>query len=133
MVETGGTSAARRNRRSLIGLIVAVVMLMQPVLAMVPVAPAGSARLAALIGPLCSVEPGRTGPADGKRPAPAGHDRMSCCLPFCPMGAATLPEPGHIQPPALHAAGLALAGHWSPGLPAPAPALDGRPRGPPLA
>lgn len=133
MVETGSTGKARRNRRSLIGFVAALVMLMQPVLAMVPVAPAGSARLAALIGPLCSAEPGRAGSSDGRAPAPAGHDRVSCCLPFCPMGAATLSEPGRLQPPPPRPAAVALADPWSPGLPAPAPALDGRPRGPPLA
>lgn len=133
MVETGGTGTKGRNRRSLIGLVAALVMLMQPVLAMVPVAPAGSARLAALIGPLCSAEPGRDGTSDGKAPAPAGHDSTACCLPFCPMGSATLPEPGRIQPPSLRPAEVAMAGRQPPGLTVPAPALDGRPRGPPLA
>lgn len=87
---TGKSGHEWRGR--LLALVAALMMAVQPALAgAVGFRPVDGplARLAALIGPLCSVA---ADPADD-RPSPASrhHDRAGCCLPGCPMMGGTLP------------------------------------------
>lgn len=95
---TGRRESARPGTwlgRTLLALVTAFVMALQPMVADAAIlrtddGPLG--RLAALIGPLCSVAASQSGrPADGMPAKTGGHDRAGCCLPGCPMLGGALP------------------------------------------
>ncbi|MCF4165792.1 hypothetical protein L2U69_09070 [Zavarzinia compransoris] len=117
-------------------LVAVFVMAIQPAIAgAVGFRPAEGplARLAALIGPLCSIAADQTAPAGGA-PPPAGghHDRAGCCLPGCPMLGGPLP-PATGAP--LRAPGFAASVLLPPNTADSRPRDDARtwapPRGPP--
>ncbi|PWR21785.1 hypothetical protein [Zavarzinia compransoris] len=137
MIGNGKNGMRTAGGGRIAALAVVFALLLQPLLA------AGGAglraetgalgRLAALIGPLCSIEPG-AGAADRKAPAAPGHDRAGCCLPGCPMGAGPLPE--RVVVPGLRDRPSPLAGPPVPARDAAVPTVPygaALPRGPPLA
>lgn len=85
---------SRRKQRAHVALLIAALLFLQP-LATALAADTPLGRLAALMGPLCSAQ--IPGPGGTPVKAPAAADRVSCCLPGCPM-AGGLPAADLVPP-----------------------------------